>query len=159
MALGLSSPVMMCPTERGLDDNMFGRKRPPHRAPSRSRTAHPEGRRRRSPGASPYEPVQCAERYPFKRYPFKAKVYKHIQTYTNVYKRIQTYTNVYTCIRLYMFVYVCICLYTFVYICICLYTWALKGYLLKGYLSVHWSAALASRGGSRRRPRSSLFCF
>ena len=36
------------------------------------------------------------------------------------------------CIRLYIRVY------AFVYVCIRLYTLALKGYLLKGYLSVHW---------------------
>ena len=89
-------------------------------------------------------------------------MYTCIQMYANVL--IQIYTNMYTCIDLHMFVtcpvvYVCICLYTivyvcmylytFVYVCICLYTLALKGYLLKGYLSVHWKSPprRGARGG------------
>ena len=37
------------------------------------------------------------------------------------------------CIQLYTFVYICI-----LWICIDLYMLALKGFLLKGYLSVYW---------------------
>ena len=92
-------------------------------------------------------------------------LYKPIQTYTNLYKCIQTYTNLYKpiqCICLYMFVaFTFLHLHMFVTYTIgivlvwfsvggmgraswarllgTMYILALKGYLLKGYLSGHWS--------------------
>ena len=63
------------------------------------------------------EILLCKERYPFKRYPFKAQVYKRIQMYTNVYKSIQIYTNLYKSIQMYTKVYKCIQMYRFVYVC------------------------------------------
>ena len=105
------------------------------------------------------------KRYPFKANRYKpvqtyTNLYKPIQMYTKLYKPIQTYTNVYKTIQtytMYTFVYVCIGLYSFVSVGVVLVwfsvggmgraSWArllgtlsilaLKGYLLKGYLSGH----------------------